>query len=85
MGPTESARHLGELGGGDFFVAAKPDGAAHARALKGINGPIMGLDDRLGVCQQVSPVGGEHEALPVAPQEISSDALLESTDLVTHC
>ena len=85
MGPTESARHLGELGGGDFFVAAKTNGAAHARALKGIDGPIMGLDDRLGVCQQVSPVGGEHKALPVAPQEISADALLESTDLVTHC
>ncbi len=84
MGPTESARYLSELGGGDFFVAAKPDGAANARALKGIDSSIMGLDDRLGVRQQVSPVGGEHEALPVAPQEISSDALLEPTDLVTY-
>lgn len=84
MGPTESARYLSELGGGDFFVAAKTNGAAHARALKGIHSPIMGLDDRLGVRQQVSPVGGEHETLPIAPQEISVDALLKPTDLVTH-
>lgn len=84
MSPAESARHLSKLGGGNLFVTAKTNGAAHVRALEGIDCPIVRVDDRLGVRQQVSPVGGKHEALSIAPQQISSDALLEPTNLVTH-